>query len=330
MAGPLRRALVERALARYETEVVPALSRLRRGVIHGDANDHNVIVGAPRAHPRPVVGLLDFGDMHHGLLVAEPAVAAAYALLGQEDPLAAAAAVVAGYHAAFPLEEEEIRHLFALVSARLAVSVTSSAMRAKRAPGDPYVTVSETPAWEALERLDRVHPRFAHYAFREACGLPPFPHGPTVVSWLEQTKAAPVLDVDPSVVPCLVLDLGVGSPFLGADPRHVETGPLTARIFDEMRRAGVAVAVGRYDEARAIYLSGPFASGGRATDERRTVHLGIDLFVEPGATVRAPLPGLVHVLATQYGAAGLRAARHPPARDGRRHALLHALRPPDR
>ena len=109
VADPLRRALVERALDRYEAEVVPALSRLRRGVIHGDANDHNVIVGAPRAHPREVSGLLDFGDMHHGLLVAEPAVAAAYALLGQEDPLAAAAAVVAGYHAAFPLEEEEIR-----------------------------------------------------------------------------------------------------------------------------------------------------------------------------------------------------------------------------
>ena len=178
VAGPGRRALAERALARYEAEVVPALPRLRRGVIHGDANDHNVIVGAPRDHPRPVTGLLDFGDMHHGLLVAEPAVAAAYALLGQEDPLAAAAAVVAGYHAAFPLEEEEIRHLFALVSARLAVSVTSSAMRAKRAPGDPYVTVSEAPAWEALAKLDRIHPRFAHYAFREACGLPPVPARP--------------------------------------------------------------------------------------------------------------------------------------------------------
>ncbi|HYN03510.1 MAG TPA: phosphotransferase, partial [Vicinamibacteria bacterium] len=297
VADPLRRALVERALDRYEAGVVPALSRLRRGVIHGDANDHNVIVGAPRAHPREVSGLLDFGDMHHGLLVAEPAVAAAYALLGQEDPLAAAAAVVAGYHAAFPLEEEEIRHLFALVGARLAVSVTSSAVRAQRAPGDPYVTVSEAPAWEALQRLDRIHPRFAHYAFREACGLPPFPHGPAVVSWLEQAEAAPVLDVDPRVAPCLVLDLGVGSLFLGADPRHVETGPLTERIFGEMKRAGVPFAVGRYDEARGIYLSGAFASGGRATDERRTVHLGIDLFVEPGTSVRAPLPGLVHVLA---------------------------------
>lgn len=297
VADPVRRALVERVLDRYEAEVVPALSRLRRGVIHGDANDHNVIVGAPRAHPREVSGLLDFGDMHHGLLVAEPAVAAAYALLGQEDPLAAAAAVVAGYHAALPLEEEEIRHLFALVSARLAVSVTSSAVRGKRAPGDPYVTVSEAPAWEALERLDRIHPRLAHYAFREACGLPPFPHGPAVVSWLEQAEAAPVLDVDPRVAPCLVLDLGVGSLFLGADPRHVETGPLTERIFGEMKRAGVPFAVGRYDEARGIYLSGAFASGGRATDERRTVHLGIDLFVEPGTSVRAPLPGLVHVLA---------------------------------
>ncbi len=295
--GPARRALVERALVRYEAEVVPALPRLRRSVIHGDANDHNVIVGPPRDHPRPVTGLLDFGDMHHGLLVAEPAVAAAYALLGQDDPVAAAAAVVAGYHEAFPLEAEEIHLLFALVSARLAVSVTSSAMRSRRAPGDAYVTVSEAPAWEALEKLDRVHPRFAHYAFREACGLPPFPHGPAIVSWLEAVRAAPVLDVDPAREPCLVLDLGVGSLFLGADPHRLQTGPLTELIAGEMKRAGVEVAVGRYDEARAIYLSGPFASGGRPTDERRTVHLGIDLFVEPGATVRAPLPGVVHVLA---------------------------------
>ena len=294
---PQRRALVERTLARYESEVAPALPRLRRGVIHGDANDHNVLLGAPRAHPREVTGLLDFGDMHHGLLVAEPAVAAAYALLGQDDPLAAAAAVVSGYHAVLPLEEEEIALLFALVGARLAVSVTTSAMRAGAAFGDPYVTVSEAPAWEALERLDRVHPRLAHYTFRAACGFPPVPHSPALVSWLERQRGAPVLDVDLRTAPCLVLDLGVGSLFLGADPAAVETGPLAERLFGEMKRAGVAIGVGRYDEARGIYMSPAFAPGGRATDERRTVHLGLDLFVEPGTRVDAPLPGVVHVLA---------------------------------
>ncbi len=294
---PERRALVERALARYESEVVPALPRLRRGVVHGDANDHNVLVGDPRVHPREVTGLLDFGDAHHGLLVAEAAVAAAYALLGQDDPLAAAAAVVSGYHSAFPLDEEEIALLFALVGARLAVSVTNSAIQTGDAASDPYVTVSEAPAWEALARLDRVHPRFAHYRFREACGLPPVPRGPALVSRLERAGGGSVLDADLRTAPCLVLDLGVGSLFLGADPAAAETASLTERIFSAMRRAGVAVGVGRYDEARGIYMSPAFAPGGRATDERRTVHLGIDLFVEPGTTVRAALPGVVHVLA---------------------------------
>jgi 4-aminobutyrate aminotransferase-like enzyme/Ser/Thr protein kinase RdoA (MazF antagonist) len=294
---PARRALLESVIARYESEVAPALPRLRRGVIHGDANDHNVIVGPPHAHPREVSGLLDLGDMHRGLLVAEPAVAAAYALLGEGDPVAAAAAVVAGYHAALPLEEAEIALLFPLVAARLAVSVTSSAMRAKDAAGDPYVTVSEAQAWEALERLDRVHPRLAHYAFREACGLPPCPRGPSVVSWLERADAAPVLEADPRTARCLVLDLGVGSLLLGADPAEAETGPLTERIFGAMNEAGAVIGVGRYDEARGIYVSRLFGSGGSPTDERRTVHLGIDLFVEPGATVRAPLPGVIHVLA---------------------------------
>jgi len=297
VADPERRALVERTLARYEREVAPALPRLRHGVIHGDANDHNVLLGPARAFPRPVTGLLDFGDMHHGILAAEPAVAAAYALLGEEEPLAAAAAVAGGYHSAHPLAEEEIALLFALVGARLAVSVTNSAVRSKGAALDPYVTVSEAPAWAALQKIDRVHPRFAHHVFREACGFPPSPRGPAVVSFLERAEVAPVLDVDLRVTPCVVFDLGVGSLLLGSDPKDAETGPLTERLFAEMKRAGAAVGIGRYDEARGLYVARQFGPGGRTTDERRTVHLGIDLFVEPGTTVRAPLSGLVHVLA---------------------------------
>jgi Ser/Thr protein kinase RdoA (MazF antagonist) len=295
--SPARRALVERAHERFRRIVAPALPGLRRGVIHGDANDHNVLVGHPRAWPREVAGLVDFGDMHHGLLVAETAVAAAYAVMGKEDPLPAAVSVVAGYHGAAPLREEEVAVLLPLIGARLAVSVVNSALVQREKPDDPYVTISEAPAWEALERLDRIHPDLAHAAFREACGLPPVPHGPAVGRWLQEQAPAPVLDVDLGAAPSLVLDLGVGSLLLGADPAEVETEALTARVFSAMERAGVDVGVGRYDEARGLYLSGLFGAGDRPTDERRTVHLGLDLFVKPGSAVHAPLEGTVEVLA---------------------------------
>jgi 4-aminobutyrate aminotransferase-like enzyme/Ser/Thr protein kinase RdoA (MazF antagonist) len=298
IADPARRALVERAMGRYQAEVAPALPRLRRSVIHGDANDYNVIMGDPLARPRPVA-VIDLGDMHRGLTVAEPAIAAVYALLGKPDPLTVAASVVRGYHQACPLEEPEIALLHTLIAARLAVSVTNSAQMKTRS-SDPYVTISEAPAWEALERWLGIHPRLAHYRFRDACGLPPVPHGPRVTAWLAAQEAAPLFpSVDLRTAP--VLDLGVSSRLLGADPAAAEAKALTGTIFDVMDRAGSSVAVGRYDEPRLLYSSSLFG-GGPAIDERRTVHLGVDLFVAPGTAVHAPLDGVVHVLANNRAA----------------------------
>ena len=297
--APGRRALVEKVLGLYEAEVVPALSRLRRSVIHSDANDHNVLVGDPYAEPREVVSVIDFGDMHHGLTLAELAIAAAYALLGKSEPLAAVAAVVGGYHAALPLEDHEIALLYPLIAARLAVSVTTSALRKQLRPDDAYVTISEAPAWEALERLDRIPPRLVHCILRAACGRPPVPDGEAVASWLraQAPRLASVLDLDLRRGPSVVLDLGVGSLLLGANPRAAERELLTDTIFGAMREAGAPVGIGRYDEARLLYVSPLFGAGDAKTAERRTIHLGVDLFVAPGSAVRAPLPGVVHILA---------------------------------
>jgi 4-aminobutyrate aminotransferase-like enzyme/Ser/Thr protein kinase RdoA (MazF antagonist) len=294
-----RRALVEKFIALFETEVVPILPRLRRSTIYGDANDYNVLVGEPWPQPRKIAGVIDFGDMHHGLTVSEPAIAAAYAILGKGEPLAAATAIVAGYHQAFPLDELEISLLYALIGARLAVSVTNSAQRKTVKPDDPYVTVSEAPAWEALERLAKIHPRFAHYNFRAACGLPPVPQHEKIKQWLAASAgfASSILEVDLHVAPSLVFDLSIGSTFLGADPRAAETSALTEKIFGEMKQAGVSAGVGRYDEARALYTSALFGASGNPADERRTIHLGIDLFVEPGTPLRAPLDGVVQMAA---------------------------------
>lgn len=298
IADPARRGLVEGALTIFKSRVAPILPGLRHAVIHSDANDYNVIVDPAAGVPRRVASVIDFGDMHRGLLVAEVAIAATYALLGRKDPLAAAAAVVRGYHRAHPLTEAEIAVLFPLILARLAVSVTNSALMSALKPGDGYMTISEAPAWDALERLMGVSEALAAAIFRRACGLEAIAAAAELVSWIEAKAGsmASVLDLDLRVAPSLVFDLSVSSPLLGADPRATETKALTETLFGEMRRASVSVGVGRYNEARLLYVSPLFGEGLAPTDERRTIHLGIDLFVEAGSRVRAPLPGTVHLV----------------------------------
>ena len=111
---------------------------LRPGVIHGDANDHNVLASAGR-----MTGLLDFGDMVHSAIVCDLAVALAYAMLGERDPLAAAGAVIRGYHRHNPLNRSEQLALDVLVRARLAASLCYAAHNKIREPDDPYQVVSE-------------------------------------------------------------------------------------------------------------------------------------------------------------------------------------------
>ncbi len=167
---PARRALAKRFLNLFEEEAVPRFPHLRRSVIYGDANDHNALVDLQAMR---VVSVIDFGDMHEGLRVAEPAVAAAYSILGKQDPIAAAGAVLAGYHEILPLTEAELAAFFPLMGARLAVSVINSAHRKSLVPGDPYVTVSEQPAWTALERLEKISNRDALEYFRAVAARAP-------------------------------------------------------------------------------------------------------------------------------------------------------------
>jgi 4-aminobutyrate aminotransferase-like enzyme/Ser/Thr protein kinase RdoA (MazF antagonist) len=297
--GSQRRLLVERFLRSYESEVVPALPSLRRGVIYGDANDYNILVSPPSPQPRKVVSVVDFGDMHYGLTISEVAIAAAYAILGEKDPLAAACAVVAGYHGAFPLSETEVSVLYPLIAMRLAVSVTNSAHRKSLVPGDPYITISEAPAWEALEKLAEVHPRFAQYTLRSACGFSAVPQSEKIQQCLASmaSTAASILPTDLRNAPGIVFDLSVGSALLGADLSASETAILSETIFGKMKNRKALVGIGRYDEARLLYTSPLFGASENPTDERRTIHLGMDLFAAPGTPVHAPLDGVVHAVA---------------------------------
>ncbi|MBA2718334.1 MAG: phosphotransferase [Chloroflexi bacterium] len=127
-----------------------AFATLRHGVIHNDANDHNVLAADDG---QAISGLLDLGDAVWSVVVNELAVAAAYAALGSDDPLPVIEQVRAGFETALPLTAPEATVLLELVALRLATSVALSAHQSRLAPDDPYLTVSEQPAWALLARL---------------------------------------------------------------------------------------------------------------------------------------------------------------------------------
>ncbi len=141
-------------LARWEARLAPlaaVLPRLRHGVIHNDANDHNVLVADDG---RSISGLLDLGDALWSVAVQELAVAAAYAALDAADPLAVIDMVRFGFEEALPLTDAERDIVLELVALRLATSVALSAHQSRLDPDDPYLVVSEAPAWALLAVLE--------------------------------------------------------------------------------------------------------------------------------------------------------------------------------
>ena len=161
---PERREQVERAFVQWERIDWPAL---RHGVIHGDANDYNVIVDSGR-----MVGLLDFGDMVYSASVCDLAIALAYTMLGEKEPLSVAAQVIGTYHRYHPLTDAEQQVLFPLILSRLAMSVCYSAHNRARNPNDPYQVVTEASAWDLLDKLEAWSTNDAHILMRAACATP--------------------------------------------------------------------------------------------------------------------------------------------------------------
>jgi 4-aminobutyrate aminotransferase-like enzyme/Ser/Thr protein kinase RdoA (MazF antagonist) len=309
IAQPARRSRVTELLSRFEAHTEPTLGRLRKGIIHGDANDYNLLAGGGSdllSFNQQIAGILDFGDMVHSCIACDVAIAAAYALLDKPDPLSVVAQVVEGFHAVYPLDEVEVEAIWDLVCMRLCMSVCHAAHQRRLEPGNEYLSISERPAWEALARLGVVHPRLARYTLRAACGLPPVPAAAGIVRWLadQAATAAPVIDADLRHDPVHVLDLSVGSQLLtSALLAGDNTTALSAALFAGIGAAGARVGIGRYDEARPIYTGSAFALDGSLTGERRTVHLGLDLFAAAETPVYAPLAGTVHAFADN-------AARH--------------------
>jgi Ser/Thr protein kinase RdoA (MazF antagonist) len=119
-------------------------------VIHGDANDYNVLVDPEGV---TISGLLDFGDMVYSYTVGDLAIAIAYIVLDKVDPRGAANDVIKGYTSEFALLHEELEAVWPLALLRLAVSACMAAYQQRQQPENEYLRISQQAIEHNLPRI---------------------------------------------------------------------------------------------------------------------------------------------------------------------------------
>jgi 4-aminobutyrate aminotransferase-like enzyme/Ser/Thr protein kinase RdoA (MazF antagonist) len=309
-----KRAILERFIQRFETVVEPKLSRLRAQVIHNDANDWNVLVD-DQDHQR-ISGLIDFGDAVHTVLIAEVAIACAYSILDMDDPIGAAAALAAGFHEIYPLQAEEIEVLFDLIAMRLVTSVTFSASRHDQTDDNPYLAISEAPAWRLLEKMDAMNPRLATAILRKACGFDAVEGAGAVRRWISDNSKtfADIVHPAPATMSKAIVPYGDASHVMTVASAEQRPEEATKWWADFSDRHKVELGVGSWGEKRTVYTDTAFES--RFIDgQRRIHHLGVDLFMPAGTPLYTPLAAKVRSVEIEHeplGYGGLVALEHAP------------------
>jgi murein DD-endopeptidase MepM/ murein hydrolase activator NlpD len=110
-------------------------------------------------------------------------------------------------------------------------------------------------------------------------------------------EISPVIPFDLSGGRSVVFDFtDANSQLLHLDLNDVSG--FTEYLFNSIVEAETPVGIGRYDEDRVLYRHSPLFDG---TAERRSIHLGIDLFVVEGTEIFAPLPAIIHSAADNAG-----------------------------
>ncbi len=274
---PARRALAEAQTARA-AEILDSLTpQLRVRVVHQDVTDVNTLARVDRAGRPMPSGLIDFGDLSRTWLAADLAVViAADSFHALDAPLQLAREVARGYLSLVPLDPTELAAVWPMVVARAAAVAVSGDQQGALEPDNTYVHATRDEEWAALEAVAAVPFALAEEVLREAAGLGP---ARSVVLPVNLVRS---VDVAPDRV--RVLDLSTTSAALSGSATG-DTAAVEAAVHG-VRAAG-GIPLGRWGEARLTDAELD------TTIEAATVHLGADVFLAPGMTVRAPVAGVV-------------------------------------
>lgn len=139
---------------------------------------------------------------------------------------------------------------------------------------------------EVAARLASVDQGLLRAILRAGAGTEAVAGAGRIVAFLTAATPAPVFLPEINAGPSISLPTGGERPDMPA---------FSDRAFDAWFTAqNVPYGLGIYGENRTCYASAQFAD--KASDERRTVHLGVDVFAPAGTPVHAPFAGKVRHL----------------------------------
>ena len=266
---------------------------LRKSIVHNDANDFNILVTNDLVNPK-VKSIIDYGDAIYTQIINDVGIACSYAIMDYNDPLEAALPIVSGYHSAFTLQEDELKHLYNAIAMRLVISYTTSVINQQKEPENTYLQISARPAWELLQKWYEISPDFAHYAFRKACGYAPHPNQENFNEWAK-TQNCSLKELFPAInrAEAQPIDLSVSSTWIGHQKDYGDLELFEFKVDQFQKEYPNKIIAGGYLEPRSVYTSTAYDKIGNSGSESRTVHLGVDFWLPAGTAVHAIFDGEV-------------------------------------
>lgn len=160
------------ALEEAERHIAPLRSDLRSQAIHHDITDDN-IVATPDGDGNPIPrGVIDFGDLMRGWLVADLAVCCSALLHHAAGDAFVILPAVRAFHAEHPLNEAELRALWPLIVQRACVLVASGEYQLALEPDNEYAAGNIENERAILEVATSLPIEVMQAAVLEAVGMP--------------------------------------------------------------------------------------------------------------------------------------------------------------
>ncbi len=282
-----KKTILFKCFLEYKRYVRKNLNKLRYSVTHSDPNNYNLVVKNNKIN-----GLLDFGDSIYAPIINDLAICLSYALMNNMNIYSTLKNIISEYHKVFPINENEIYSLISLCKSRLIITVVMAKKQRIKYPSNKYLSISENDAWLLLEKLDKIPTQFLIYIIRNICGLTIIKNHDKIITFIKNTNFGNIFKFNLLDVNKSILKLNSKSVLLKGNPNNQE---ITKRLNKIYNIDNSKIGIGLYREKRKIYKGINFISE-LNSNERRNIHLGIDIFINHGTDLYAPLDGKVIIL----------------------------------